>query len=464
MKLSTKILTVFLAALLINIGIIFFGLTSVLDNLSSMLMKKQAETLAQFLQHRIVENSKTGLADNIGSIISSDFIIAKHISDESRTFELKKILLIKRDYSVLIGYPDSETGTSYAAHEDIRETFTAQKKETVIETVKGQDGKEETYIDVVSFLTFSDGSPYVLEVKLDFAKSVALLEKQYTVIEIGAISIAMLILVALLGVLLYIMRRTAVNPVIRVTHAMEKVGHGDLDVHLPERSGDEFGMLARRFNEMVSGLREKMQLYKYVSQGTIEAAKAKAVLGADEHATIRKEIVVFFSDIRGFTAFSESRDPRDIVDVLNRILTIQSAIIKKHGGDIDKFVGDEVMAVFPDSVSAVAASLEIQKEIFMRASEINSLHIGIGIHKGEVVQGDIGSDDQRDYTVIGDSVNTAARLQAAAKGDEILISEIIAAESEMKTLFQMVYKGSLKLKGKEILIKTYNVDGRIAPR
>jgi class 3 adenylate cyclase len=461
MKLSTKIFAVFSIALIVNICIIFFGLTSVLDNLSTMLMKKQAEDLAEFLELRIGEVSKSESDKKIAEIIPIDFLAAKHVAEESKSFELRKILLIRDNYDVQVGYPDSESGKSYAEHKDIRDAFVNKKMQTVVETITGPDGKTETDIDVVSYFTLEDGSPRVLEVKLDFAKSITLLEAQYAYIEIAAIVIAMLILVGLLGILLFIMRRTAVKPVLRVTHAMEKVGTGDLDIRLNEDSRDEFGMLARRFNEMVAGLKEKLHLYKYVSQGTIDAVRDKVSHSIDDHVSERRDLVIFFSDIRSFTTFSETHDPQEIVAVLNRILSIQSEIIKKHGGDIDKFVGDEVMAVFNDPSSAIRASLDIQKEIAARNSEVDMLQLGIGIHRGVVVQGDIGSEDQKDFTVIGDSVNTAARLQAAAKSGEVLISEDIASDADVKTSFAMTLKGGLKLKGKEIIIKTYNVTGEL---
>ena len=456
MKLRTKIFVIFGTTLVINIFVVTFGLTYVLDSLSTKMMKKQAENITMFLQHRVTVAMKDSDQKKILSSITSDFTIAKHISDESRGFELKKILLIKPDYTVIAGYPENETGTSYAAHDDIRDAFKNKNMETVDESSKGKDGIVSKDIDVVSWFTASGGAPLVLEVKLDFAQSIALLEAQYTAIETGAIIIAIALLIGLLGVLLYIMGRTAIRPVIKVTHAMEAVGKGNLEIRLSEESRDEFGLLAKRFNEMVSGLKEKFRLYNYLSKGTIDAVKGS--LGeSGGHRTTRKILVLFFSDIRGFTTYSESRDPEVVINVLNRILSLQSDIINRFGGDVDKFVGDEVMAVFNDPASAIDAALEIQKKMEQERQSLDGLHIGIGVHLGEVMQGDVGSSDMRDYTVIGDNVNTAARLESVAAGDEILISENIARHEKVRSGYLLKPRGELKLKGKEVAINTYLV-------
>lgn len=456
MKLRNKIFVIFAATLTINIFVVIFGLTFVLDSLSTKMMEKQAENITRFLQHRIIAAMQDPDHNSVFDSITSDFTIAKHISDESKGFELKKILLIKPDFNVEAGFPANETGTSYAAHDDIQDAFLNKKMETVVETEKDKDGNISKYIDVVAYFTTADGSPRVIEVKLDFAQSIVLLEAQYTAIETGALIIAVALLIALLGTLLIIIGRTAVKPVIKVTHAMEEVGKGNLDIALPEDSKDEFGLLARRFNEMVNGLKEKFRLYNYVSQGTIDAVK-DSLDDKGGHKTARKVLVLFFSDIRGFTTFSESRDPEIVINSLNRILSLQSDIINKFGGDVDKFVGDEVMAVFRDPEAAIDAALEIQKKMHAERLNLDNLHIGIGIHIGEVMQGDVGSADMRDFTVIGDNVNTAARLESVSGKDEILISENIAKHEKVRHTYLLKPRGELKLKGKEVAINTYLV-------
>ncbi len=124
---------------------------------------------------------------------------------------------------------------------------------------------------------------------------------------------------------------------------------------------------------------------------------------------------------------------------------------------MDKYVGDEIMALFRNPVMAIAAALEIQKKMEKIKNEINDLGIGISVHTGEVVAGDVGSEDHKDYTVIGDTVNTAARLQAAALAGEVVISEAVYSSPGIRELFNVEYKDNLVLKGKALPVKTYKV-------
>ncbi len=462
MQLKTRIFTIFTAALLINVIAIIFGLTTALHNLSEKLMKKQAENMAMFLQNRIIELHKSGNLNEsqLKEEILKDFLIASKVAEESRGFELRKILLITPDFRVLAAHPESEIGKDYSAHADIREMFHKKRMETVLESVSGEKNTNSDTpmdVDVVSWFSPDGQKELVLEVKIDFAKSLSLLEEQSRYIEIAAVAVAILLLVGLLTILLYLINRVAVIPVRKVALAMDQVATGNLDVRLADQSRDEFGVLALRFNEMVAGLKEKLQLSRYVSRGTVEAVRHSIQSGVRHHVSERKKLVIFFSDIRGFTTYSESRDPAEVVDVLNKILTLQAKVIKKHNGDIDKLVGDEVMALFETPGAAIEASIEIQKGMISSSSDHDGLMIGIGIYEGEVIHGDIGSEEIKDYTVIGDSVNIAARLQSLASGGEILIPRGIAESLAAHPGYVAHLKGFLKMKGKEEAIETYNI-------
>ncbi len=359
MKIRVKISLVFAIAFLIFGIIVVGGLTFVLDSLSGKMLKKQAENITMFLKQRIINESAGSVPEDYYKEIIQDFGIAIQVAEESKGFDIRKILLINNNFMVEAGYPESERGRSYSEHDDITGNFIKQKTETVIESMKNDSGDTEKDIDVVTFLKLNDGRPMVLEVKLDFAKSIALLESQYAFIEISAIILSVILLVCILLILLYIITKTALLPVLRVTDAMQKVSSGNLDIKLNKYSNDEFGLLSESFNEMVTGLKEKFSLYKYVSKGTIDAVKS-SLSGGTEHRNTRKNVTLFFSDIRGFTAFSESREPDTVINSLNVILSVQSKSIRKFGGDIDKYVGDEIMALFKNPVMAIAASIEIQ--------------------------------------------------------------------------------------------------------
>jgi adenylate cyclase len=146
-------------------------------------------------------------------------------------------------------------------------------------------------------------------------------------------------------------------------------------------------------------------------------------------------ITILFADIRGFTAFSEREKPEKIVGILNRYFTAMTEIIFAHGGTLDKYIGDELMAIFgaptateKDAENAVKTAAAMQKRIVTLNTEFESegfspINVGIGLHTGEATVGYIGSEQRSEYTAIGDAVNVASRLQSNALGGQILISE-----------------------------------------
>lgn len=271
----------------------------------------------------------------------------------------------------------------------------------------------------------------------------------------GAITILLVWLV-----LRVFMKRVVVHPIGNIGDVAQRVGEGDFSVTANVYSKDEIGDLARRINEMVVGLRERFHLQKFVSQQTVDAvhrADAKGVkLGGE-----RKTATVFFSDVRGFTSFSEKVEPERVVAMLNSLLSRQTTIVKKYGGDIDKFVGDELVAVFQGDEMvrrAVECAAEIQLTMSqMAATAGEDVGIGIGINTGEMVMGAMGSEDRMDYTVIGDAVNLGARLCGAAKRGQILLSEYSARYLHGPHSVQLTKLDPIKVKGKEQPIEIFEI-------
>jgi class 3 adenylate cyclase len=247
-----------------------------------------------------------------------------------------------------------------------------------------------------------------------------------------------------------VLQYLVVRPVNRIGDVADEVGRGNLDVTVAraDPDGDEVARLAARVNEMVIGLRTKLALEKFVSRGASAAAHgAAAGLGHPEGE--RRRMVVLFTDIRGFTAFSEERDPEAVVAMLNQLLGVQAAIVQRAGGDIDKFVGDELMALFSGDDAerrAVTCAVEMVAAVDQLGRQLT---IGVGVHVGEVVYGAIGHQDRLDFTVIGDVVNTGARLCSAAAGGEVLISREVHAAAESFPGLVCEEREPLALKGKK---------------
>jgi len=200
-------------------------------------------------------------------------------------------------------------------------------------------------------------------------------------------------------------------------------------------------------------VREHME--KYLSKSTTEAIYSSVTEEKELFKGEMQDIVIFFSDIRGFTRYSENEKPEVVVENLNKLFELQAKIIHKYDGIIDKFVGDEIMAMFPKNASqgAVQAGLEIQQAI--KDNQDVNFDVGVGVHYGEALLGSIGTHDRRDYTVIGNIVNTGARFCSAAKGGEVIISDVVYQQLDDALKQRFTLSEPLKLKGKEEMITTY---------
>jgi len=199
----------------------------------------------------------------------------------------------------------------------------------------------------------------------------------------------------------------------------------------------------------------RQQMEKYLSRSTTEAIYSSVTEQKELFKGEMQDVVIFFSDIRGFTSYSEREKPEVVVENLNKLFELQAGIIHQHHGVIDKFIGDEIMAIFPKDASqgAVQAGLEIQQEI--QASQDVNFDVGVGVHYGEALLGSIGTEDRRDYTVIGNIVNTGARFCGAAKGGTVIISEVVYQQLDDKLKQHFKPSEPLKLKGKNEVIVTY---------
>jgi len=184
----------------------------------------------------------------------------------------------------------------------------------------------------------------------------------------------------------------------------------------------------------------------------------------------KREATVFFADIRGYTSFSEGRDPELIVEILNEYFSAAVEYIVQYKGYIDKFIGDCIMAVWgvpmmpekDDAINAVSCAIAIQnlarstKRKFFR-KDAARLRIGIGINTGPLVAGNLGSMQRMDYSVIGDTVNLASRLEGVAEADEIIISQ--TTRNQIGDVFDLEKRDSVRVKGKEKPVQIYNVLG-----
>ncbi len=193
---------------------------------------------------------------------------------------------------------------------------------------------------------------------------------------------------------------------------------------------------------MIDELRKRLE--SLVSSSAADAARDLS--SGTEIPSKRITTTLFFSDVRDFTGFSEQHSPEEVVHFLNDVMTLQVEILEKHGGDIDKMIGDAVLARFDRKdgrAQSVRAAQEIQAAV--KKAQLPRL-LGIGIYTGEVISGTIGPASRRDFTVIGDAVNVASRLCSSAKAGEIVVEAGLADEG-------FDAKETISVKGRETPIE-----------
>jgi adenylate cyclase len=258
-----------------------------------------------------------------------------------------------------------------------------------------------------------------------------------------------------MGMLLaWAVSRSVTGPVRELTLATAAVGEGRYDARVQATSSDEVGVLARAFNLMLTGLRERLEMLRFVPRHTREmislAAQGDAARG-EAFRTQRQERVVMFSDIRGFTTLSNSLAPETILQMLNIYLKAEAEIVERHGGIIDKFIGDAVMALF-DRADAHDAAARAALEIQATLSRLNAqgafdrpIQVGIGIAGGEIAFGAVGYEQRQELASIGPVVNLASRLTSLAGPGEIVVSETFSQRAGPGFTFEP--RPPAKLKG-----------------
>ena len=285
--------------------------------------------------------------------------------------------------------------------------------------------------------------------------------------QVMLISIVLTVLAAILGLVFAALVSAGVTrPVRRLLEGARAVEAGQLDGTLVATSQDEIGHLTTAFNQMVEQLRLKERLRetfgKYVDPRVVEGLIEGPALAAEGQ---RRVMTVLFCDVRGFSGTSEGMTPQGLVKVMNRYFSTMSAPIRRHQGIIDKYIGDAIMAYWGPPFAADAeqtrlasqAALEMLQLVPQLRAELpellgirtlpNTFDIRIGIATGEVLVGSIGSELMMSYTVMGDTVNLASRLEGANKeyGGRILASEATvagaAAAIEVREIDRLVTLG-----------------------
>jgi adenylate cyclase len=261
------------------------------------------------------------------------------------------------------------------------------------------------------------------------------------------------------------------RPISRLMEGTRAIAEGNFAITLHVPSRDEIGALTQSFNDMAASLREKDAIKRAFTRYVAREVVTEILKDPDKIVLTgeRRDVTVLFCDVRGFTAISERLSPEAVVTLLNAFYTLMIDTTFKYDGTLDKFLGDGVMAVFgapihhaDHSLRAVRTALAMQagiRDLSARrmADGKAPLKIGIGLNAGAAVAGSVGTEERMEYTVIGDNVNLAARLESQAKGGQILIAgSMYAALADAVEARRL---GPMKVKGKEEEIEVYEVVG-----
>ena len=246
---------------------------------------------------------------------------------------------------------------------------------------------------------------------------------------------------ATLGLGLLVLRRLT-RPIARLTRGVSRVAAGDLSQPLPVTSRDEIGRLTRAFNMMLEGLRQRdfirSAFGRYVSPEVAQAILESP--GGLRFGGTKRVVTVLMSDLRGYTRFAERGNPEEVMEVLNGYLARMAEVVIAHGGTINEFIGDAIFAVYgapvphPDHAErAAATALAMQAALGAINVEharrgLPAFEMGIGVHTGEAVVGNIGSEQRAKYAVVGSAVNVASRVESATVGGQVLLTAATLAE------------------------------------
>lgn len=343
------------------------------------------------------------------------------------------------------------------------------------------DGKEYFFLHIVPYKDVDLHFFIFNSKKKEFAFINSVNEGAKRIIKKLSLQMRFAAIGGLLFVLIFLnnIAKRITKPITHLARVTQEVAKGNLEkITLPEerekKTKDEICSLYHSFFEMVKGLREKEKvkgiLNKVVSKEIAEEAlKGNIQLGGEE-----KNVTVFFADIRGFTQITEKMNPKEVIQFVNGCMTKVSEKIDKNQGIIDKYVGDEVMALFgapiekkESAIHAIQSGLETVEELKEWNKErkekgLPEIAMGIGIHTGNVVAGNMGAKNRLNYTVLGANVNLAARICSEAKGMQILISEQTLHAEGVKEKFVCEKLQAVELKGFTAPVNVYEVKGKRA--
>lgn len=291
-------------------------------------------------------------------------------------------------------------------------------------------------------------------------------------ISLQALIISIICLIIITFLLLKVISKIT-KPINELAEITKHVGEGNLEkIHFKKENlnkKDEVGKLYNSFSEMIDTMKEGQKVKGLLDKVVSKEIASKILKEGINLSGETKNLTIMFCDIRKFTSISENMDPKDVLHMLNECLALLSSVIEKHEGVIDSFEGDRIMTLFGAPIEtkdhvqkAVLCAIEMQEAMSIwnherQISGFCKLEIGIGIHTGEAVAGNVGTEKHLSYSVIGHIVNLTSRLCDSAKANEIIVTEEIIKNSQGVNVEE---KEPQKFKGLSKELITYKISNK----
>lgn len=393
-------------------------------------------------------------------LAEEDLALFRLVKDISKNEQIVSVSITNPTHTIIAHSDIDRVNKPFSPPAGLVQTETVSNDISIYSFIK--ENKEFLYLETpLSYQNVNVGRAQLTISQKTIEESIAQ-SKQYILVSFVIIIIAALLLS--LGFSIYFSR-----PIKALEKNAAHFGAGNFALRASINRNDELGDLANAFNQMAGDLELKEKIKdsfgRYVAPEIVEIVLSNP----SDHwlKAASKDATVLFTDIRGFTSLSENMAPEDIVEMLNTHFTRITEAVIRHGGHIDKFVGDAAMAVFGitsenpgHAEDAVAAALQIMEQIesHHRQSDPDSaIHLGIGINTGSMVAGNLGSAKRMEYTVIGDNVNIASRLTSIADPGEILITgNTFDCLKNMEPITARE-KGQMTIKGKAKKIRVFSI-------
>ena len=364
---------------------------------------------------------------------------------------------------------------SHADEKKVLERVNLKDSPLVSDSLKSKLSIKQKYVDLedgsrelAAFAKTPFGLTVISSASEDSIKAPARIAKDQSYFWLG-----MIISIAFFFIFLF--STTITNPIEKLHVFADEIAEGNFDIEVTKEinSPDEIGELAKAFDNMTHGLKERDKIKNMFSKFHGSSETEDILQSSLSREGSRKDVVVYFSDIRGFTDFSERHEAEEVVEMLNEYFEIMVSIIIKHGGVVDKFIGDAIMAVWgvpeaseDDANACLKACLEMREALVgfndrRLAKGKEAMKVGMGVHCGSVISGTIGASERMEYTVIGDNVNTAARIEASTKafGADLLVSNDLMEKVEESFIFKKA--GECQVKGKTDNLVLHTLHGFI---